>query len=123
MGLPDIANRADVVKLVDSFYEKVRADALLAPEFSHLDWATHMPTMYNFWASMLFGDMSYQGNPFSKHANLNINATHFARWLMLFHQTVDDWFEGAKAQEVKDRAGSIAGVFQHRLGLMDGLPR
>ena len=118
MSLKDISDRHDVISLVDSFYEKVRADALLAPVFSHLDWPKHMPTMYNFWSSMLFGDMSYQGNPFSKHVQLSINATHFERWLVLFHQTVDELFAGDKAQEAKDRAKSIAGVFQYKMGLI-----
>lgn len=118
MELKDISNRDDVVRLVDGFYEKVRADALLAPVFSHLDWEMHMPTMYNFWSSMLLGDMSYQGSPFARHTQLNIDRTHFERWLALFHQTVDELFAGATAQEAKDRARSIAGIFQHKLGLL-----
>jgi hemoglobin len=61
--------------------------------------------------------MSYQGNPFSKHIQLKINAAHFERWLTLFHQTVDELFAGDKAQETKDRARGIAGVFKHRMGL------
>jgi hemoglobin len=120
MTLKDINDRDDVIRLVDGFYEKVRADALLAPIFSQLDWPKHMPTMYNFWSSMLFGEMSYQGNPFSKHVDLKIHAAHFEQWLKLFQETVDELFEGTRAHEVKDRARSIAGIFQHKMGLLEG---
>ncbi|MGC1244127.1 MAG: group III truncated hemoglobin, partial [Chryseosolibacter sp.] len=58
----DIINREDIKLLVDSFYEKVQADALLAPVFNHVDWPHHLPIMYNFWSSMLLGDQSYRGN-------------------------------------------------------------
>lgn len=68
---------------------------------------------------MILGDMSYQGSPFQKHLHLGIDATHFAKWLELFNETVDDLFKGERATEIKDRAWSIAGVFQHKLGLMN----
>jgi hemoglobin len=113
----DIADRSDIVKLVDAFYAKVKADELLAPVFSHLDWKQHMPIMYNFWSTMLLGEISYKGNPFEKHMHLDIQQKHFSQWLSLFQETVDEHFEGAKAAEIKDRACSIAGIFQHKLGL------
>jgi hemoglobin len=113
----DITVRADIVKLVDSFYNKVKQDPLLEPVFRHLDFDKHMPTMYNFWSSMLLGDQSYQGNPFQRHVHLAIDAAHFTRWLELFTETVDQHFAGTKAGEAKDRARSIAALFQHKLGL------
>ncbi len=114
----DIKSRADIELLVNQFYNKVNQDVLLAPVFSHVDWPHHLPIMYNFWSSMLLGDQSYQSNPFQKHIHLAINATHFNRWLELFTQTVDEHFAGFKADEVKSRAQSIAGVFQHKMGLL-----
>jgi hemoglobin len=117
--MKDIANREDVVLFVNSFYEKVKTDELLAPKFEHLDWPKHLPIMYNFWSSMLLGDQSYQGNPFQKHVALSIEAIHFDRWLKLFTQTIDEHFAGAKAEETKSRAQSIAGVWQHKMGLMN----
>lgn len=111
----EIKTRAEIITLVDRFYEKVKQDALLAPVFAHLDWPKHLPTMYNFWSSMLLGDQSYQGNPFQKHVALPIEAKHFDQWLKLFIKTVDENFVGDKAQEVKQRAQNIAGIFQHKL--------
>lgn len=114
----DISDRKDIIFLVDSFYKKVNSDELLAPVFAHVDWPAHRPIMYNFWSSMLLGDQSYQGNPFQKHVHLAINSAHFNRWLELFKQTVDENFVGFKADEVKSRAQNIAGVFQHKMGLL-----
>lgn len=113
----EIRTRMEIVSLVDKFYEKVKQDALLAPVFAHLDWPKHLPIMYNFWSSMLLGDQSYQGNPFQKHIGLPIEARHFDQWLTLFIETVDENFMGDRALEVKQRAQSIAGIFQHKLGI------
>ncbi len=114
----DIETRTDIELMVNQFYNKVNQDALLAQMFSHVDWLHHLPIMYNFWSSMLLGDQSYQGNPFQKHIHLAINSTHFNRWLELFTQTVDENFVGFKAEEMKSRAQSIAGVFQHKMGVL-----
>jgi hemoglobin len=116
--MPDILERKDLIVLVDAFYARVRADQHLAPVFHHVDWPHHLPIMYNFWSSIVFGDQSYQGSPFQKHQSLPIDATHFNRWLELFTQTVDNHFRGANANEIKSRAASIASVFQHKLGLL-----
>ena len=114
----DILNREDIELLVNSFYDKVKQDSLLAPVFSHVDWPNHLPIMYNFWSSMLFGDQTYNGNPFQKHIHLKIDVSHFNRWLELFNSTVENHFVGMKADEVKSRAQSIAGVWQHKLGVL-----
>lgn len=113
----DIENRSDIELLVNKFYGKVQADPLLAPQFSHLDWDKHLPIMYSFWSSMMLGEQSYRGNPFQKHISLPIQADHFQQWLKLFTETVDEHFAGEKADEIKMRALSIAGVFQHRMGI------
>ena len=117
--MKDILDRNDIVQLVDSFYARVTTDDFLKHVFDHVDWPNHLPTMYNFWASMLLGDQSYQGNPLQKHIHLAIDSSHFSRWLELFTQTVDEHFEGIKAAEAKGRARNIAGMFQYKLGLME----
>jgi hemoglobin len=114
----DIMTRTDIEKLVDAFYQKVKTDELLSPVFSHVDFPKHMPTMYNFWSSLVFGDQSYSGNPFMRHKDLPIDRNHFDRWLTLFVETVDQMFEGKQASEIKQRAQSIAALFQHRMGLI-----
>jgi hemoglobin len=113
----DILTRADIELLVNKFYGRVNLDLLLRPQFSHVDWEKHLPVMYKFWSSMMLGEQSYQGNPFQKHMNLPLKQEHFTRWLELFTETVDENFEGEKAEEIKMRARSIAGVFGNKMGL------
>ena len=117
--LPDIITRKDIEMLVSRFYERVNADPLLAPQFSHVNWETHLPIMYNFWSSMMLGEQTYRGNPFQKHASLPLEREHFAVWLHLFFETVNELFTGEKAEEIKERAQNIALVFQHRMKLLD----
>jgi hemoglobin len=114
---PDIETREHVVLMVDRFYEKVKIDPLLGPVFSHVDWPNHLPTMHNFWSSMLLGDRSYLGNPLQKHLPLKISSEHFERWLQLFKATIDEHFKGDKAEETKMRAESIAAIFQYKMDL------
>jgi hemoglobin len=115
----DIVTRKDIEILVNRFYEKVTADPLLKPHFSHVNWENHLPVMYNFWSSMMLGEQSYRGNPFQKHANLPIGREHFATWLKIFTETVDEHFKGEKAVEIKERAQSIALLFQHKMNLIN----
>lgn len=117
MEKKDILGRNDVIVLVNSFYDKVKSDALLGPVFGHVDWPRHLPVMYNFWSSMLLGEMTYRGNPLQSHLALPIDSAHFAQWLKLFEETLDENFTGDKADETRMRARAIAGVFQHKMGL------
>jgi hypothetical protein len=41
--LNDIVTRKDIEILVNRFYERVQAEPLLAPRFSHVDWPAHLP--------------------------------------------------------------------------------
>ncbi len=113
----DIENRQDVDFFIREFYERVKADPRLAPVFAHVDWEHHTPIIVNFWSSILLGDDSYKGNPFQKHINLPITSDHFDQWLFHFNQTIDKNFTGPNAEEAKQRALSIAGIFKFRLGL------
>lgn len=113
----DIITREDIEVLVNRFYEKVQADQILGPVFSHVDWPHHLPIMYDFWSSMLLGDQTYRGNPLQKHLPLPIESKHFDQWLKYFTETVDENFTGDKAEEVKMRAQSIATIFQMRMGI------
>lgn len=116
--MTDIQNRQDIELLVRTFYNKVNEDALLSPvfnDFAKVNWEKHLPVMYDFWGSILFGEANYKGNPFLKHIPLPISKNHFERWLSLFVETIDENFAGEKAEEAKKRAASIAGIFQYKL--------
>ena len=119
----DIQNEKDIKLLVDTFYDKVNQSLILSPifnEFARVHWETHLPTMYRFWNGILFGEGGYKGNPFEKHIPLPIDVNHFENWLALFKETVDEIFEGNKAEEAKQRASIIAYTFQSKLEYMNG---
>ena len=81
-AMKEIKGRAEVIELVDAFYDKVNKDELLAPLFNQVaavDWEEHLPKMYNFWESLLFGTMSYKGKPFDHHLPLPLTVKHFQR--------------------------------------------
>ena len=119
----DITTRADIERLVDTFYERVRGDEILAPIFddvAHTDWARHLPKMYDFWETVLFGAPAYRGQPIGIHVELAtrvaLGQREFGRWLALFVDTVGAAFLGPQADEAKLRAARIANVMQHHIG-------
>lgn len=120
-ALRDIETAEDVKTLVDRFYDKVNLDDLLAPIFNDVakvDWEAHKPQLYRFWETLLLGSGTYHGAPFPKHAVLPVEQAHFERWLTLFVKTVNENFAGAKAEEAKGRALSIADTFARRMGVV-----
>lgn len=120
--LPDLTSRADIERLVDTFYERVRVDERLGPIFTdvaRVDWGVHLPRMYDFWEAVLFGASGFKGNPLAVHRALAeqtaLTPGEFARWLALFTRSVDLLFTGPMADEAKQRAARIATVMQQHL--------
>ncbi|HYJ65707.1 MAG TPA: group III truncated hemoglobin [Parafilimonas sp.] len=118
----DIEERGDIELLINSFYDKVKKDAGIGYIFNDVakvNWEHHLPVMYDFWESIIFNTNSYSGNPMTVHAKLNketpLLARHFKQWLHLFTTTVDELFEGKKAELAKQRAASIAQVIQIKI--------
>lgn len=115
-------------RLVEQFYEKVRADPVLAPIFAARisDWAPHLSRMKHFWSVILLGEGQFSGSPMTLHAAIpGIGEFHFRRWLALFDATLRE-LEGDPGATalVSARARSIAdslltGIHIHRDGRRD----
>ncbi|WP_293885082.1 group III truncated hemoglobin [Sphingobacterium sp. UBA1498] len=121
----DIQTLDDIKLLVDEFYRIVRSDTTIGPIFQDRiqnNWAVHLEKMYTFWQTLLLDQHSYFGSPFPPHINLPIEEKHFAQWLKLFEETVDDLFAGEKAQEAKWRAQKMAQMFQFKLDYLNANP-
>lgn len=110
----DLQNDADVCEMVDAFYRKVRADAVLGVIFDRaaaVDWDQHLPLMHRFWQTVLLHKPGYRGNPIDVHVRLNeeLSRTHgielkpgdFERWLTLFCEAIDERFRGRRAEMAK----------------------
>lgn len=122
MKRKDIHNRQDIETLVNRFYEKIRQDVQLGPifdEVAQVDWTRHLPRMYDFWENIILQTGTYTGNPMTAHHR--IHAMHpfqkadFERWLHLFSETLEDHFEGPRAELARQRALSIATVMEIKL--------
>ncbi len=118
----DIHNRTDIILLVDTFYGKVQQNIKIGPIFTNVakvDWAHHLPKMYDFWESILFGKAIYKGNPMLVHFSLNdktpLHTEEFETWKNIFFNTVDDLFEGENADLIKQKAQSIADLMHFKI--------
>lgn len=114
---PDIRSKDDIALLISTFYSKVKADEVLSHHFAGVDWDHHTPIIINFWAMVLLGDQTYAGNPMVKHLQMKLQKRDFERWLELFTTTIDELFLGEKAAEAKQRATTIAGIFQYKMNI------
>ncbi len=121
----DIEGRAEIVRLVDAFYDRVRSDGTLGfifDEIARTDWTSHLPKMYDFWETVLFRSGGYVGNPLMAHARLvpmtAMGREQFDRWLQLFTETVDALFEGENAGHIKRCAADMANVIHAKINLI-----
>lgn len=118
----DIEGREDVIKLVDAFFEKAEAEDLLGKVFNRQfipNFIKHKEGMYNFWENVLFYSPGYSGNPMKVHAALHektpLTKEHFVHWVKLFNETLEELFEGEKANLARLRAESISIVMQIKI--------
>ncbi|MEM7028240.1 MAG: group III truncated hemoglobin [Chloroflexota bacterium] len=117
--MKDIEDIDDIQRLVDTFYQRVQQDEMLAETFDAVDWPTHLPRMVNFWATVIFHQPRYKGNPLSTHMHLSqqktITPEHFSHWVILFQRTVDDLFSGQRAISAKQSAAKMERGLTHNL--------
>ena len=124
-SLRDIESRADCERLVRAFYGRALSDPVIGFIFvdvAKLDVEAHVPRIASFWETILLGAQSYGGGAFRPHAELNakvaLRAGHFDRWLWLWRTTVDELFEGERAELAKTHAERVARAFHGRLEMM-----
>jgi hemoglobin len=117
----DIENRSDIELLVNEFYTLVQADELIGNIFNEIirdQWPRHLSKMYSFWETVLLGNHTYSGAPFMPHAKLPLEQKHFDRWLLLFGNTMDTFFEGPVADDAKARASKMAVMFLSKIDFL-----
>jgi hemoglobin len=115
--------------LVESFYGKIKRDALLGPIFDAriADWPAHLARMKAFWRSVLHNSGEFAGNPMLKHMVIpGIDLRHFSHWLELFYQTLREAeptceataLVGGRARMIADSL--LTGISMQRDGLSGG---
>ena len=121
----DVETREDCERLVRAFYGRAMTDPIIGwlfTDVAKLDLEEHVPVIASFWETVLLGAQTYGGGTFRPHALLHAKARlrpgHFARWLGLWEDTVDELFAGPTADLAKAHARRVAAAFQRRLAAL-----
>lgn len=114
-------------RLVDLFYDRVRADPMLGPIFNPAigDWPAHLAKLHAFWSSVMLTSGRYKGQPMAAHLAHGDAMTPetFGRWLELWRETTNALFEPELAAAFQKKAGRIAESLRLALVYRDGIPR
>lgn len=121
-------DRTYISTLVETFYSRIRADPTLGPVFENAigdTWEPHLEKMKHFWASVALNAGTYSGKPVPAHQNhKTIEASHFAVWLTLFRQVLDETAPTPEAVDYfMERAERIARSLQLALFHVPGAAR
>jgi hemoglobin len=117
----DIENREDLVKIMQAFYERLLNDNRINFFFTkvtdiHQHLEDHFKILTTFWEQSLFMIGGYHNNMFQIHQEVHlkhpITKEHFSIWLEHFNQTIDERYQGEKAEQMKTQAMSMATVMQ-----------
>lgn len=119
-----LETREDIENLVNSFYNKVIKDEKIGfffTEVARIELERHLPKMYAFWESVLFGQMTYKGNPMGAHFPVNeihaMEQQHFDRWLELWKAAVEESFTGYTADMAINKSENIAKLMAFKMEL------
>jgi hemoglobin len=117
---PDLDSPEQIKAFIESFYDKVLADNLLAHIFTDvagIDINVHIPIIRSYWEKLLLGDKQYQRHTMNIHRDLHskfpFTEPEFDRWLSLFKQTASEEFSGPNT----DRAVTVASSIAHNMNL------
>ena len=117
-------SEAELQRLVDRFYAKVREDELIGPVFNAAiaDWSEHLEKLGAFWSSVMLTSGRYKGNPMAAHLRHegSIKPAMFDRWLSLWRETASEELGPDDAAAVAAKADRIAESL--KLGLYFRLP-
>ena len=121
--MKDIANREDLLFLMEAFYSKMLKDEQIGYIFTdvaNLDLEHHLPLLADFWNNALFHSGGYKNNVVQIHKDLSDKETlkpeHFQRWQLLLGETIDVHFKGEIAEKMKLRASQVGMTIQAKLG-------
>ncbi len=125
----DLRDREDIVKVVDTFYSVAMTNEKIGYIFTDvakLNLEKHIPTICDFWESILLGKSVYRGSVVSKHIDLhkmtNLEPSHFETWLGIWEKTVFSLYRGEKANEMIRRAKLMAEMMIHKINYFNHNP-
>lgn len=113
--MTDIKTYEDCIILIEKFYAKLLSDKDISHYFAELDLKTHIPRVADFWAFILVDKAGYSNNMMAAHAKLALGEKDFKQWLRLFHETIQENFEGEKANLAIERSKLIAWTMSSKM--------
>jgi len=120
--MKDIQNQEDLYLLVDSFYKKLLADEKISYIFTDvvkIKLEEHLPILVTFWSQAILGTGGYTKNLTQIHLDINtkeyLSPELFKIWLNHFNNTVDEYFIGEKAEQIKTQALNLATIMQIKI--------
>ncbi|CUH75634.1 Group 3 truncated hemoglobin ctb [Tritonibacter multivorans] len=107
--------RSEISRVVERFYARVRADAVLGPVFgAHVqNWPEHEEKIAAFWRNAILREPGYDGFPMREHLTRpDVKPEHFPIWLGLFHETLHAELTERQALQWGDLADKIGEGFR-----------
>src|SRR4051812_48518265 len=106
-----------IEQVVHGFYARIRQDAVLGPIFERViapeAWPAHLRKMRDFWSSVMLMSGRFHGAPMPAHVRIGgLERAHFAHWLELFQETVQDLCPPEAAKLFVAKAQMIAQSLQ-----------
>lgn len=120
--MKDITTQEDLYVLVDEFYKKLLSDDSINYIFTdivQIHLKSHLPILVTFWSQAILGTGGYIKNLTQIHLDVDtkehLTPELFTIWINHFYTSVDENFKGAKAEQIKTQALSIATVMQIKI--------
>jgi hemoglobin len=109
-------------RLVRTFYGKARHDEVIGYLFDGIEnWEKHISKITAFWSSVGLLIGRYHGQPLPAHARLPPQPHHFARWLVLFEQTLEEVCTEEGAAHLMEKARRIASSLEMGVAFARGI--
>ncbi len=118
----DIQDAEDLYNIVSLFYNKLLSDESIKHLFEEVvehGLEEHLQNLVAFWDQMLFGNFGYEKNVMQLHLKKNsempFTEENFKTWLSHFNASIEELHEGIIAENMKDRAYSIAYIMRTKI--------
>ncbi len=88
-------NEQDIEKIVFDFYQLAIDDVLIGYQFQKIpDFPKHVIKIATFWKNQLYPNLYPPVDNIrfrAKHLPLHLHIGELGRWIILFHQVLDQW--------------------------------
>ncbi len=85
----------DIDNIISDFYQQALDDVFIGYQFRKIeDFPSHVKKIAAFWKNQLYPELYPPVAEIrfrAKHLPLNLNIGELGRWIVLFHQTLDQW--------------------------------